>query len=163
MLLTAPQSTAIITAPLTHSKDGIETPKLGDNTPLSKVVFFCPSKLSTGLIRIKSFMVGCIEQPLIRLTVPLFGSLNLIQSTAQDLRLKSGGLFSKQGINHMNTHAQSQLIEYSLLIGSIAESNPSLNACVLKLIENSGKPLDDMPVSELITIIKATIKAFNRA
>jgi len=163
MLLTALQSTAIITTPLTHSKDGICSPKLGDNTPLSKVVFFCPSKLSTGLIRIKSFMVGCIEQPFIRLTVPLFGTANLIQSTSRKFAVLRGGLFSKQGINHMNTHAQSQLIEYSLLIGSIAESNPSLTACVLKVIENSGKPLDDMSVSEFITIIKANIKAFNRA
>jgi len=53
-------------------------------------------------------MAGCIEQPLKRLAVPLFGSLNLIQSTAQDLRLKAGGLYSKQGHKPMLKNSPKQ-------------------------------------------------------
>jgi len=54
-------------------------------------------------------MVGCIEQPLKRLAVPLCGSLNLIQPTAQDFRLQSGGLFLNKGHKPMLNHTQNPL------------------------------------------------------
>ena len=90
----------ILALPLTHSRDGIETPTKGAKTPLTTVVFLCPLKNNTEYIRILSFMVGCIEQPLKRLAASFRGSLNLIQPTAQDLRLKSGGLYSRKELNH---------------------------------------------------------------
>jgi len=95
--LTHKRDSLILSPLLPHEAIGIENPRQGDKTPLSTVAFLCPVIINTGLIRIKSFMVGCIEQPLKRLAVPLSGILNLIQSTAQELRIKSGGLFLRQG------------------------------------------------------------------
>jgi len=98
--LTGESDNDIMTLPLTHSRDRIETLKKGGKTPLSIVVFLCPLKSNTEHIRMLPFMVGCIEQPLKRLAAAFRGSLNLIQSTAQDLRLKSGGLNSRKELSH---------------------------------------------------------------
>ncbi len=63
-LLTHAVSLGTISPPLTHSGDGIETPHVGQYRPLSKVAFLCPLKIiNKGLFPVKSFMVGCIEQP----------------------------------------------------------------------------------------------------
>ena len=96
-MLTTTQGGANLCLPLPHEAVGIETPQLGQYRPLSKVAFLCPLKIiSKGLFPVKSFMVGCIEQSFIGLAVPFCGSLNLIQSTAQRLRPRSGGLYSKK-------------------------------------------------------------------
>ncbi len=90
----------ILVLPLTHSRDGIRNPKQGRKRPLSTVVFLCLLFSNTGLIRIHSFMVGCIEQPLKRLAAALRGISNLIQPTAQRFETKSGGLNSSKELNH---------------------------------------------------------------
>ena len=104
--LTVQRDSLILSPPLTHSRDRIQTLHTGQKRPLSTVVFLCPLKSNTGLIRIKSFMVGCIKQPLKRLAVPFCGSANLIQSTAQDFELKSGGLFLNKGHKPMLNYNQ---------------------------------------------------------
>ena len=108
-VLTGESDNDILALPLTHSRDGIEAPHTGQYRPLSTVVFLCPVISNTGLIRILSFMVGCIEQSLKRLAVPLCGSFNLIQSTAQDLKLKAGGLFLNKGHRPMINPTQKPL------------------------------------------------------
>jgi len=108
MLLPVTTSNAKLPIPLTHSVVGIQTPQKGQKRPLSTVVFLCPVIINTELIRVKSFMAGCIEQPLKRLAVPFCGSLNLIQSTAQDFRLKAGGLYSKKGHKPMLKNSPKQ-------------------------------------------------------
>ncbi len=99
-----------LATPLTHSMVGIRPPYIGQKRPLSTVVFLCPLKtLNAGLIRVKSFMVGCIEQPLKRLAVPIYGRSNLIQPTAQRLDPKGGGLYSNIGHKPMLNHTQKPL------------------------------------------------------
>jgi len=113
MRLTATQGAVNLYAPLQREVViGLSSPTKhkGDKTPLSTVVFLCPSKIiNTGLIRIYSSMVGCIEQSLIRLAVSLCGTANSIQSTAQDLAVQGGGLYSNKGHKPMNTYAQNPL------------------------------------------------------
>jgi len=108
MLLTETTGNANLSIPLTHSVDGIQTPRLGHKAAIN-AAFYCPSFINTGLVPVKSFMVGCIEQSFIGLAVPLSGSLNLIQSTAQDFRLKAGGLFLRQGHKPMLNHTPKTL------------------------------------------------------
>jgi len=109
ILLTIPDNGFILSLPL-HSRDGIRNPHTGQKRPLSTVVFLCPSKIiNKGLLPVKSFMVGCIEQPLKRLAVPLCGIANLIQSTAQDFAIKDGGLFLNKGHKPMLNHTQKPL------------------------------------------------------
>jgi len=107
--LTVQRDSLILSPPLTHSRVGIRTPHIGDITPLSTVVFLCPVIIKAGLIRFKFFMVGCIERPLKRSAVPLCGSSNLIQSTAQDFELKCGGLFLNKGHKPMLNPTQNPL------------------------------------------------------
>ncbi|OQK16742.1 hypothetical protein AU255_02210 [Methyloprofundus sedimenti] len=133
-MLTSSVAAAIITTPLKHSGAGICTPSIGQKRPVSKLVFLCPSKIiNKGLFPVKSFMVGCIEQPLIWLAGAYTGSANLIQSIAQDFALKDGGLFPYIGHKPMpksNTqkpltisvsetkqktlHIQAEIIGYSI-------------------------------------------------
>jgi len=95
--LTLKTDNLILSPLLPHEVIGIRPPQQGDKTPLFTVAFLCPVIINTGLIRINSLMVGCIEQPLKRLAVSLHGRSNLIQSTAQWFDPKSGGLFLRQG------------------------------------------------------------------
>jgi len=106
MLLTATQSHIIIHAPLTHSSVGICTPFCpGDKTPLSTVVFLCPSKnINKGLLPIKSFMVGCFRQ--LSSWSFLDDSANLIQSASNDFALIKGGLKSNPGETAMRNRTQ---------------------------------------------------------
>jgi len=91
---------------------GIRPPRKGQKRPLFTVVFLCPVKTNTGLIRILSFMVGCIEQPLKRLAVSFVGRSNLIQSTAQQFVPVSGGLNFYKGAKPMLNHNQKPLTFY---------------------------------------------------
>ena len=109
MLLPVTTSNAKLCLPLTHSVDGIETPKRGQKRPLSTVVFLCQSINGTGLVRIKSFMVGCVlSNPLKGWPFPCSVVSTRYQSTAQDLRLKAGGLFLKQGHKPMLKNSPKQ-------------------------------------------------------
>jgi len=107
MLLPVTTSNAKLSIPLAHLKDGIQTPRRGHKAAIN-AAFYCPSFIDSGLIPVKSFMVGCIEQSLIGLAVPLSGSLNLIQPTAQDFRLKAGGLLLRQGHKPMLKNSPKQ-------------------------------------------------------
>jgi len=108
MLLPVTTSNAKLCLPLTHSVDGIRTPRRGHKAAIN-AVFYCPSKIiSKGLLPVKSFMVGCIEQSLIGLAVPLSGSSNSIQSTAQRFEPKGGGLFLRQGHKPMLKNSPKQ-------------------------------------------------------
>ena len=55
----------------------------------------------------------------------------------------------------------SQLIDLSLLIGSIAESNSLFSAGLASYIGKTGKPLSELTVTELVTIIQDYREAFN--
>ena len=56
---------------------------------------------------------------------------------------------------------ESQLIELSLLIGSIAESNSLFTAGLASYIEKIGKPLSKLTVEEIVTHIQDYREAFN--
>lgn len=83
--------------PLSHPvKVGICTPRKGEKSPLTLVVFFRPQFLiSTGLIRAKFIMVDCLRETL-GLARSFAGSANLTQSTAMLFALTGGGLFTLQ-------------------------------------------------------------------
>ena len=55
----------------------------------------------------------------------------------------------------------SHLIELSMLIGSIAESNAMFTAGLASYIEKIGKSLSELTVAELVAIIQEYRKAFN--
>jgi hypothetical protein len=109
MLLPVTTSNAKLPIPLTHSVDGIETPQKGQKRSLSTVVFLCQSINGTGLVRIKSFMVGCVLSNPLKGWPFLFAVVSTrYQSTAQDLRLKAGGLYSKKGHKPMLKNSPKQ-------------------------------------------------------
>ncbi len=90
--LTRTKHGSILAALSPHVTAGIETPRTGRYTrPLSSVVFLCPPKRSAQLCADLIVMVGCIEQLLIELAGACTGSLNLIHSATQHLRLVAGG------------------------------------------------------------------------
>lgn len=159
--------------PLTHSRGGIEAPVTpGQKRPLFTVAFLCSSIINTVLIRVFSALVGCVRQ--LQGWPFLDGSFNLIQSATQRLKPKGGGIKSIPGDTAMNTCTQntttlsvsetcreSQLIEISLIIGSIAESNSSFTAGLVRFINKIGKPLSQLSVLELVTIIQDYRETFN--
>lgn len=55
----------------------------------------------------------------------------------------------------------SHLIELSLLVGSIAESNALFTAGLASYIDKIGKTLSELTVTELVTIIQEYREAFN--
>jgi len=114
MELTSQSSTAILNVPLTHSAVGIRNPfSPGQKRPLLTVVFLCPSKIiSTGVIRIKPFMVGCIRHPS---GWPfLDGIANLLQSASNDFAIIRDGLKSNPGETAMRNHTQKPTNSVSL-------------------------------------------------
>jgi hypothetical protein len=131
-MLTSIKNNASLSIPLAHLKDGIETPRRGHKAAIN-AAFYCPSFINTGLLPVKSFMVGCIEQSLIGLAVPLSGSLNLIQSTAQDLRLKAGGLFLRQGHKPMLKNSPKQ----NPLTKSVSETKQKSLLAQVSIIRNA--------------------------
>jgi len=150
MLLTTTTSNATLYVPLTHSVDGIRNLQRGQKRPVSKLVFLCPSEIiNKGLLPVKSFMVGCIEQPLIGLAVPFCGIANLIQSTAQDFAIKVGGLFLKKGHKPMLNHATNPL--------TISVSTTKQNS-LHKQVEIIGYSLDSFCLDSN-TNTRATLKA----
>lgn len=66
-----------------------------------------------------------------------------------------------------NNHAQSapstesQLIELSQIIGSIADSNTSFTSGLARFIDRTGKPLPEFTLAELIALITLYRDAFN--
>lgn len=64
-----------------------------------------------------------------------------------------------QSVSEICTH--SELIDLSLIIGSIAESNSLFTAGLARFIEKIGKPLAELTVNELVTIIQDYREAFN--
>ncbi len=113
-MLKLEQTSVILNMPLTHSAVGICTPFCpGQKRPLLTVVFLCPSKIiSTGLIRIKFFMVGCV----MRLSSRSFldDSANLMQPASNDFALKRGGLKSNPGETAMRNNTQKPTCHVSL-------------------------------------------------
>ncbi|NOR68492.1 MAG: hypothetical protein GQ532_02145 [Methylomarinum sp.] len=92
-----------------HSKKtsvGIRTPETTGQKAAINAVFYCLSKIiNTGLIRIKSFMVGCIGHPS-GWPVPVAGSSNPMQSATQRFEPKSGGYIPSTGETAMRNHTQ---------------------------------------------------------
>ena len=77
----------------------------GQNRPLSKVAFLCPSKfINTGLLRIVFIMAGCFRQP--KGWSFLDDSANLTQSASNVFALILGGLKSNPGENAMRAYTQ---------------------------------------------------------
>jgi len=109
-MLTHAISLGNLITPLTHSVERTATPEIkGRKRPLSKVVFLClPKTLKAGLIRFNTSLVGCVWQ-LSSWSAPLSDCCNQIQSAAQELQLKAGGLFLNKGHNPMLNHTQNQL------------------------------------------------------
>jgi len=173
IILTATERNSNLLMPLTHSRALNATQEhKGRKRPVSKLVFLCPSKiLNAGLIRVKSSMVGCIWQ-LSSWSAPLSDCCNQIQSTAQELQLKAGGLFPYKGHKLMLNHIQkplnksvsvteNELIELSQIIGSIADSNSHFTSGLARFIDKIGKPLSEITLAELSTLIKLYRNAFN--
>jgi len=59
------------------------------------------------------------------------------------------------------TSTESQLIELSSIIGSIADSNASFTLSLARYINKIGKPLAEITLSELAAIVKSCKDAFN--
>ncbi len=169
-MLTHSVSGSIISLPLTHSGDGSRTPQLGQYRPLLSVVFLCPFKSNTVLHRVKSFMVGCIEQSLIGLAVPFCGSANLIQSTAQDFVLNGSGLFPQKRHKSMNTQnpsnqsvseIQNKLLDISHTIGALNDCNCHFMQVLAQHLQRTGKQVEQLTVAELIAIINRVTQSYN--
>ena len=90
-LLTLQALTATITPLLPHVTDGSRSPNVGRKRPLSNVVFLYPSKTQALICLVLSVLVGCILEPLKRFAPAYGGTSNLIQSTAQQFEVVSGG------------------------------------------------------------------------
>jgi len=114
MLLPVTTSNAKLSIPLTHSVERTATPEIkGRKRPLSKVVFLClPKTLKAGLIRFNTPLVGCVWQ-LSSWSAPLSDCCNQIQSAAQELQLKAGGLFLNKGRNPMLNDTQKLTLSVS--------------------------------------------------
>jgi len=115
-------------------------------------------------------MVGCIEQSLIGLAVPLCGSFNLIQSTAQDLKLKGSGLFPQQRHKSMNTQnpsnqsvseIQNKLLDISHTIGALNDCNCHFMQVLAQHLQRTGKQVEQLTVAELIAIINRVTQSYN--
>ena len=84
------------------TKDGIETPRKGEKSPLPLVVFFRPLFLiCMELIRAFVIMVDCFRG-LYESARSFAGCSNLIQSTALLLLQTGGGLSSHKGVSVMS-------------------------------------------------------------
>jgi len=108
MLLTATESNATLYAQLPHEVVGLgRSNSKGDKTPLSTVVFLCPSKIiKTGLIRFNSFMVGVVgSRKACRLLCPVDQPNAL---TAQSLVASGGGLITTAKELVMSQHSYAQ-------------------------------------------------------
>lgn len=109
---------AAILYPLSQkTKVGIETPRKGEKSPLSTVVFFRPQFLiRTGLIRAKFIMVGCFRETVKSFARSFAGSLNLIQPTAMLLRPTGGGKFTSQRNTAMSHHQSAPNAQTSIAL-----------------------------------------------
>lgn len=98
-------TTRFMLCPLSYLMEvGISSPRKGEKSPLPLVVFFRPSFLiSTGLIRAKSIMVGCLRG-LYESARSFACTGNLTQSTAQCFPATGGGLFTLQRNTAMSNH-----------------------------------------------------------
>jgi len=115
-------------------------------------------------------MVGCIEQSLIGLAVPLCGSSNLIQSAAQDFELKGSGLFPQQRHKSMNTQnpsnqsvseIQNKLLDISHTIGALNDCNCHFMQVLAQHLQRTGQQVEQLTVAELITIINRVTQSYN--
>ena len=114
------------------TKDGIETPRKGEKSPLPLVVFFRPLFLiCMELIRAFVIMVGCFREALKSFARSFAGSLNLIQSTATLLRPTGGGLSSHKGVSVMS-HEQTAPSTQSPIV-----LNPQTLAKVMQWLERA--------------------------
>ena len=143
ILLTHHLITSNICIPLPHEACEFQTSEItGQKRPLLSVVFLCPSKIiNAGLIRIKSFMVGCVRR--LRSAVPLYGTANLIQSASNNFAVVRVGLQSYKGetamrnytqklTNHVSKSSQSRFNVLTRSGRSIARSVPFNTAIRLK-------------------------------
>lgn len=125
MSLTVKPTTFNIVSPLPHEAVGIYSPYIkGQKRPLSTVVFLCSSKIiSTRLIRIKFFMVGCVRR--LRSAVPLCGTVNLTHPTSNKFTVIRGGLKPNKGKIVMRNHNQKLTSHVSQLFFSLANKTES--------------------------------------
>lgn len=170
-LLTIPKSAANINLSLPHVATGRENPNSGLKAAFN-AVFYCPPKTNTELVRVQNVMTGCYRR-LSSLPVPEFGILTLFQSVAHSVRRINDGLQSNSGVSHMtSTNTQnpltvtvscieSQLIELSPIIGSIAESNSLFTQGLSQYIDSLDKPLSKITAVELAELINQYREAFS--
>jgi hypothetical protein len=106
-----------------HVKVGISSPRKGEKSPLPLVVFFRPSFLiSTGLIRAKSIMVGCLRG-LYESARSFACTGNLTQSTAQCFPANGGGLFTLQRNTAMSHNQAASSTQTSIALNPLALLN----------------------------------------
>jgi len=96
-LLTPIELNSNLAMSLPHATVRTTTPVTTGHKAAIFAVFYCPSKIiNAGLIRVKSFMVGCIGHPSGWL-VPVAGCSNPVQPATQRLLPKSGGYIPNTG------------------------------------------------------------------
>lgn len=115
-----------------HVKVGICSPREGEKSPLPLAVFLCPQFLiSTGLIRVKFIMVGCLRETLKSLARSFAGTANLIQSTAQCFAATVGGKFTLQRNTAMSHHQSAPNAQSPIVL------NPQTLAKVMQWLERA--------------------------
>jgi len=146
---------AILHSSLPHEVVGICTPEYkGQKRPLLTVVFLCPSKSNTGLIRIKSIMVDCFRQ-LSSWPAPLSGSANLMQSASNNFALILGGLQSYKGVSAMlKSHTQNLAISSQVnpKIKQYQKKNNGLKKAVFNLVATNKILFKDLALPEALAL-----------
>jgi flagellar hook-basal body complex protein FliE len=108
---------AILCLPCNIYKVGICSPRKGEKSPLSTVVFFRPQFLiSTGLIRVQFIMVDCFRETLKSFARSFAGTANLIQSTAHCFAATGGGKFTLQRNTAMSHHQSAPNAQTSIAL-----------------------------------------------
>jgi hypothetical protein len=105
-LLTRTERHSTLASPLPHLTVRTTTPEPTGQKAAIFAAFYCPSEIiDAGLIRIKSFMVGCIGH-LSGWPVPVAGCSNPVQPATQRLLPKSGGYIPYTGETAMRNLTQ---------------------------------------------------------
>lgn len=133
---------------------------VGDYT-MCESLFLCPKSFLSILKNSSLWWGGLLEQ----LRYAAFETN--MKSRRPKIRTFAGGLQRNNGVATMLNHAQSatrteiQLIDLSQIIGSIAGRNAMFTSGLSRYINDLGKPLPELTVSELAELTDQYCEAFN--